>query len=255
MFGALLGAFLGFVLAPLASVLTTRPPLMDAPEMPSLSFRCDSCRVDISPLDAIPILSFFRLRGRCRTCCMPLSRWDLAAEVGAILVGMLVGWRVGVAAELPAFLLLGITSVVVVLVDGRLHKIATKMIYPAALLAFLLLAVAGLVNGHTDAAVRAGLGGMAASAFIWILTTIYPAGMGQGDARLSLFLGLFLGWQSWRHIYIGLIFGFLLGSIIGVGLIVFRHGTLKTQIAFGPYLCVGAIYVALWPNVVTRLLT
>ena len=48
---------------------------------------------------------------------------------------------------------------------------------------------------------RAVLAALAASAFLWVLVLVLPTGMGQGDARLSMLLGLFLGWQSWRAVY------------------------------------------------------
>ena len=249
MSGALLGALIGFVFAPFASVLTSRPPLLDAVEMPGIPFRCDTCRATISPVDAVPIVSFLVRRGRCRSCGSSINRWDLAAEVLSVAVCALVGWRIGTVAELPAFLLLGLVSVVVVLVDARLHKIATRMIYPAAALSLALLGVAGAVHGDGKAVLRAALGGLAASAFIWLLVLIYPAGMGEGDARLVLLLGMFLGWNGWRFVYLGIFAGFMLGSVAGIILIVVKKTGRKTQIAFGPYLCIGAVFVALWPNV------
>jgi leader peptidase (prepilin peptidase) / N-methyltransferase len=252
--GAVLGAVIAFLLAPVTSVLTTRPPLRDAEEQPSGRFRCDSCGSRVRPDDAVPVLSYLRLRGKCRTCGAAINRWDLAAEVLSLAVGALVGWRVGMHRELPAFLLLGLVSVVVVLVDARLHKIATKMIYPAAAAGFALLAVAGLTTGRSDAVLRALLGGLAASAFIWLLVIIYPAGMGDGDARLVLFLGLYLGWFGWRYVYIGMMAGFLLGSVCGIVLMVVKKTGRKTQIAFGPYLCAGAMFVALWPGLFTTYL-
>lgn len=248
MTGALLGAVIGLLFAPFVSVLTTRPPLRDAEELPGIPFRCDSCRATISPLDSVPLISFASLRGRCRSCKELINRWDLSAEVCAVAVGAVVGWRVGVVAELPAFLVLGLVSVVVVLVDARLHKIATRMIYPAAAVSFVLLAIAGLIHHDGNAVLRAGLGGLAASAFIWLLIIVYPAGMGEGDARLLLMLGMFLGWHGWRFVYIGVLAGFMLGSVFGIFLMIVRKAGRKTQIAFGPYLCAGAMFVALWPN-------
>ena len=80
---------------------------------------------------------------------------------------------------------------------------------------------------------------------LWLIS---PGGIGQGDARLSLLLGMFLGWLGWRQVVIGMFAGFLLGSVGGLLLMVVRKGGRKTQIAFGPYLAVGALIVALWPS-------
>ncbi len=247
--GVVVGGLSGLVASPIVSVLTTRPPLLDATELPNLKFRCDSCRAPLKPVDIIPVLSFLLRRGKCRSCGAPISRWDFAAEVLAVAIGMLVGWRVGLVRELPAFLLLGFVSVIVLLVDARLHKIATRMIYPATALGFVLLAIAGLTSGRREAVLVAALGGLAASAFIWLLVIVYPAGMGDGDARLVLFLGMYLGWHGWRYVYLGLTAGFLLGSIFGLVIAAAKGTGRKTKFAFGPYLCAGAMFVALWPGV------
>ena len=254
MLGAIIGAALGFVAAPFVSLLTSRPPLREGAERLTVAFRCDACRASVAPIDAVPLISFTRLHGRCRACAAPISRWDLAAEVGSITVGMLVGWRIGMRAELPAMLLLGVVLVSVVLVDFRMHRIATRLIYPAALGGAAFLAVAAAHDGTWEAWKRAVLGGLAASAFLWLLALIAPSGMGDGDARLALLLGLFLGWRGWRHVYLGLLAGFLLGSLAGVGLIIARRGNRKSQIAFGPYLAVGALLFVLWPGIVNRII-
>lgn len=254
MLAAIIGAVVGLVAAPWVSLLTARPPLREGAEPLTLGFRCDSCRAAIKTIDAVPLLSFVRLRGRCRSCAAPINRWDLAAEVGSIAVGALIGWRIGWHAELPAMLLLGLVLVSVILVDFRIHRIATRLIYPASLAGAVLLAIAATSNGSWDAWKRAILGGLAASAFLWLLALIAPSGMGDGDARLALFLGLFLGWRGWRHVYMGLLAGFLLGSIAGIVMIAARRGNRKSQIAFGPYLAVGALLFVLWPGIVDRIL-
>ena len=255
MLAALIGAAVGLGAAPALSLLSARPPLREGAEPLALPFRCDSCRAPIALSDAVPFVSFVRLHGRCRSCAVPISRWDLAAEVGSVAVGALVGWRIGMRAELPAMLLLGLVLVSVVLVDFRIHRIATRLIYPATVVGAALLAVAAANDGTWEWWKRAVIGGLAASAFLWLLAFIAPSGMGDGDARLALLLGLFLGWRGWRHVYLGLLAGFLLGSIAGLALIVARRGTRKSQIAFGPYLAAGGLMFVLWPGIVDRIIT
>jgi leader peptidase (prepilin peptidase) / N-methyltransferase len=253
--GALVGLVLGFLLAPLVSVLTTRPPLLDAKEMPGLPFRCDACRTKLSIVDAVPILSFVLRKGKCGTCRANISRWDLGAEVLSVIICTFVGWRVGVRWDLPAHLLVAAVGATVILVDARLHKIATRLIYPASAALAVLLALATFapwneaVSPGVGDLVRAIAGGIAASAFIWLLVLIMPTGMGEGDARLLLLLGMLLGWHGWSHVYLGIFAGFALGSLFGLLLIVTRRGGLKTQIAFGPYLVLGALILALWPSI------
>jgi leader peptidase (prepilin peptidase)/N-methyltransferase len=49
-------------------------------------------------------------------------------------------------------------------------------------------------------------------------------------------MGLILGWQK---TLVSLFFAFLLGAIIGIGLIVAKKKSLKSEIPFGPFLVTG----------------
>jgi leader peptidase (prepilin peptidase) / N-methyltransferase len=250
--GLLVGCLFGLVFAPLVSVLTSRPPLLDATELPGVPFRCDACRTTLSAVDSLPLISFLLLGGKCRHCKAAINRWDLGAEVLSIVLCGFVGWRVGFRWDLPAHLVIAAMGATVILVDARLHKIATRLVYPVAAVVAVLLGVAVLADGsggfNFGDLGRALLCGFAAFAFIWILGIISPAGMGDGDARLVLSLGMLLGWHSYRISYLGLLVGFLLGSVFGILLIVIKRGNRKTQIAFGPYLVAGALFVAVWPT-------
>ena len=250
--GAIVGGVVGLILAPFVSLLSARPPLREGAEPLSLAMRCDSCRAPVALKDAVPLVSFALLRGRCRACAGRIARTDFLAEVASVVVASLIGWRVGLHAAVWAHLLLGAVLVVVVIVDFRLHKIPTRLVYPATAASVALLALASAHDGSWAAFRRAVLGALAASAFLWLLVLVAPSGMGDGDARLALLLGLFLGWQGWKHVYFGLLAGFLVGSLAGIGLMIARRGGRKMQIAFGPYLAVGALWVVLWPGVVSR---
>ena len=60
--------------------------------------------------------------------------------------------------------------------------------------------------------------------------------MGIGDIKLAFFMGLFF---SYPNIIISLFLAFFLGAIIGVGLILLRKKTLKSEVPFGPFLVTG----------------
>ncbi len=239
-------------------MMVARPPLLDATEPLGLPFRCDHCAAPLSAVAAIPVVSFV-VRRRCRSCGGRIPLHQPVTEVATIALSGVIGWRVGWEAALPAHLVLGFVAVCVVMIDYRLHKIPTKLVYPAAAIAAVALLIAAVVDDSLSSFVRAGLGGLAASAFLWMLVLFVPAGMGQGDARLCLLVGLLLGWHGWPHVYLGLLAGFVFGSVFGLGVIVVKRVSgrakvregLKTQIAFGPYLCAGALLFSLWPGLVS----
>jgi leader peptidase (prepilin peptidase)/N-methyltransferase len=63
-------------------------------------------------------------------------------------------------------------------------------------------------------------------------------GMGGGDVKLLAMLGAFLGWRSILFIIFS---ASLVGSVIGVGLMLARGRDSKLPIPFGPFLALGAI--------------
>ncbi len=84
------------------------------------------------------------------------------------------------------------------------------------------------------------LGAALAWVLLLVVHLVQPAGMGFGDVRLSFVLGLFLGWLDLRLVLIGLFLGFLLGSVLGVLLVLLRLRGRRDHIPFGPFLAAGA---------------
>ena len=70
--------------------------------------------------------------------------------------------------------------------------------------------------------------------------------MGEADIRLGLLMGLVLGWPQ---IIIAYFVAFLTGAGYGVILIIARGKSLKTKVAFGPFLLLGMMIAKLfgWP--------
>lgn len=58
-------------------------------------------------------------------------------------------------------------------------------------------------------------------------------GIGQGDAKLLAAIGAILGWQT---IFPVLCFASILGVVVGLSLIKFKHSALENKIPFGPFL-------------------
>jgi leader peptidase (prepilin peptidase)/N-methyltransferase len=63
-------------------------------------------------------------------------------------------------------------------------------------------------------------------------------GMGMGDVKMMAMVGAFLGW---RLAFLTIFAGSILGSLVGVFLVLFRGKTLQTKLAFGTFLGAGAV--------------
>ena len=68
-------------------------------------------------------------------------------------------------------------------------------------------------------------------------------GMGGGDLKLGVFLGLALGFPN---AILALLLAFFLGSLVGTGLILIRKKHFGQTIPFGPFLALGSLCALFW---------
>jgi leader peptidase (prepilin peptidase)/N-methyltransferase len=56
---------------------------------------------------------------------------------------------------------------------------------------------------------------------------------------------MFLVYLGAQYVFQGLALGFIIGGAIALLLLITRKATRNTRIAFGPYICIGAMAVVL----------
>lgn len=169
----------------------------------------------------------------------------VAAPISAALVTALVctvlAATTGARPELAVWLLLTPFAVLLALVDRTVHRLPDGLTLPLAAGAAVLLGLAELLPGDGGSWPSALLGGLVLGAAYFMLFLIHPNGMGFGDVKLALSLGVVLGWYGWTVLFAGAFAGFLLGSLYGLGLMALRRASRKTAIPFGPFMIVGAL--------------
>ncbi len=156
-----------------------------------------------------------------------------------LLLG-LAGLRLGLAWALPAYLVFFTALLVITIVDYRHYIIPTRIVYPSVLCCAVLLALAALIDGAYEMLGQAIIGMFAAWLFFFVVWFIYPRGMGFGDVRLSLLVGLLTGWIGYGNVVLSLLFGLMIGAVVGVVLMILRLRGRKDAIPFGPFLAAGA---------------
>jgi len=228
--GLLVGSFLNVVVA--------RVPEDRSVVRPGSA--CPACATPIATRDNVPVLSWLLLRARARCCGARISPRYPLVEAGTAAAFALVALWLGPVAALPAFLYLAAVSIALALIDLDTFRLPFVIVAPSYLVAAVLLGVASLVDRDGTAAVRALVGGAVLWVFYRLLHQLKKSGMGYGDVRLAGLLGLHLGWLGWAELVTGTFFGFLVGGLVGVVIIVVGRGGLKTQIPYGPYMLAGA---------------
>ena len=211
--------------------------------------KCPHCKKHIRWYDNVPVVSFFLLGGKCRNCKKPIS-WDYPA-IEMMTAGLFVWWYligftffrlstqpfsllqpafwlfVGVCLITIFFadLLYGVIpdSIVIVLTGlGLLYRIMLYVFHVMRPDDFWLTLVGATIS------VLAFLG-------LWIGTK--KRGMGLGDVKFVFPLGLILGWPNMA---VGLFLSFVIGAIVGVGLIISKQKKFRQTVPFGPFLVVGS---------------
>jgi len=242
--GAISGSFL--------NVVIHRVPAKQSIVLPPS--HCPSCDTQLKPLDLVPIVSWVVLRGKCRHCSAPISkRYPLVEAITGALFA-LVGWRIGLNWALPAYLVLTGFLVALSAIDIDTTTLPRKLIYACSGAGAALLALASAVDGAWHRMRWAAIGAAAVYLVFRVIHAAAKGGFGYGDVRLGAMLGGYLGWLGLADVPIGIFLGFVLGSFIGVALMVAGGADRRTALPFGPFLAAGALLtIAAGPTFVNAL--
>ncbi|MFH9606599.1 prepilin peptidase [Streptomyces sp. NPDC017448] len=171
----------------------------------------------------------------------PVYAPRILAPVATVAVCVVLAAATGARPELVGWLALTPVAVLLAVVDRRVHRLPDPLTLPLAGAAVLLLGGAALLPGHAGSWTSGLLGGLALGGFYLLLFLINPDGMGFGDVKLALALGVVLGWYGWAVLFVGGFTGFLFGAVYGLGLVLLRRAGRRTGIPFGPFMMAGAL--------------
>jgi len=198
---------------------------------------CPKCGAQIRAYDNVPLVSWLLLRGRCRDCGAAISRrYPVGEALTAVLFAALAAYD-GLSLLLIPHLLFVSVMLLVSQVDLEKRIIPDVVILSAAAIGVPLMIWLG--PGPWWEWPLAGVG---AAGFLLLISEAYyrlrhVEGMGFGDVKMALCMGVYLG----VTVVPALFLGFLSGAVIGVALIFLRKGDAKTAVPFGPFLAAGAI--------------
>lgn len=233
-----LAAVLGLLVGSFLNVVIHRVPAGLSLVRPGSA--CPSCEAPVRPHDNVPVLSWAVLRGRCRDCSAPIAvRYPLVELATAVLFAV-SAWRFGPSAYAAAVLVLMAGGVALFMIDldhRRLPFSITGAVAVGVVAALAVAAVTGGAGPVPRSLLSAALW-LVVYGGIWLLTA--GRGMGLGDVALAPVLGLVLGWLGWGPSLVGLVAGFAVGAVIGVGLLATRRAAAGSKVPHGPFLLAGA---------------
>lgn len=252
---------------------------------------CPACKTQIKSRDLIPLLSFFKLGGKCRSCGQKISLQYPAVELvtGLLFAGSFLQYY-GSGFVFPTLLnsfsflsqLYFITILMALLLYDLKHmELPDKVVLPGLVSAFIISVVkialgvlefrdntlrlpfgkglmsdANFVLGHVweiaSPLVYGALAGLVLAAIFYVIVLLSrERAMGGGDIKLALFLGLIL---PWPYLVPAMYIGFILGAVVGVALVIVNRKKMRQLIPLAPFLVVGTISAIFFGNELFRFL-
>jgi prepilin signal peptidase PulO-like enzyme (type II secretory pathway) len=202
---------------------------------------CSFCKKNIQWYDLIPVLSFIHLHAKCRHCHKSLSFWYPISE---ILTGVLflLTWLYFPGSFIDKGLAIGVIACLIAIF---LADIKYQIIPDEILIVLGIISLWFAKNNMPDHIIAAAFLG---SLFYLLYFLTKKRGMGFGDVKFSIIIGLLLGVKAGL---IAIYLSFLIGGIIGIILLVAKAKKLKSKIAFGPFLIVGVILMLFFNEAIT----
>ncbi|HLO27352.1 MAG TPA: prepilin peptidase [Geobacteraceae bacterium] len=199
---------------------------------------CPACSRKIAFYDNIPLVSYLLLGGKCRSCRTPISfQYPLVEFINALLA-LLLFLKFGLTLSFAVLFLFCAAMVVITFIDLEHFIIPDVISLPGIVLGFVCSFFIPQLGWQNSL-----IGIIAGGGSLYLVATGYQLvtgkeGMGGGDIKLLAMMGAFFGWKAIPFI---IFTSSLVGSVIGVMVMVVQKKDSKLAIPFGPFLALGAI--------------
>ena len=179
-------------------------------------------------------------RGRCPHCQVAISPFPYSVELLALAVLALLAWRISDPLALAAVAWISIVGIALVCIDVAVHRLPDRLTFLAFGGGLLILAF-----GDMSRIGRALLCCLALASAYLLMSVVAPNGMGLGDGKFALSLGLVLGWYGWGPTLYGAALGFVFSGLFAIGMLLARRVTMKGAIPHGPFMLLGTLVTVL----------
>jgi leader peptidase (prepilin peptidase)/N-methyltransferase len=205
---------------------------------------CRSCGNSIRPWENIPVLSYLILKGKCRLCKERISARYPIVEFTCGILFVLLWLKFSFSLPFVSYALLTSALLVVALIDID-HRILPNIITLPGMAIGLGLSMWALPITPQDSLVGLLVGGI----LFYLIALVSKGGMGGGDIKLIAMIGAFVGWEGALFTTFS---GAMLGSLVGMALILLGRKGRRDKVPFGPFLSCGTIVFILFGDDLIR---
>ncbi|MGB9857084.1 MAG: prepilin peptidase [Dictyoglomaceae bacterium] len=231
--------FLGASIGSFLNVVIYRIPRRESIIFPPS--HCPKCNHRLTPRDLIPVFSFILLRGKCRYCGKEISlRYFLVETFLGISFSLLFLFFDFSFFTFKSLIFLSFL-LPIFFIDLEHMLIPDIISLPGFLMGIFLSFLEGKLWESLIGSITTG--GILFLIYLLALIVYKQEGMGQGDIKLGLLLGSFLGAKLG---ILTLFLSFILGGIVSIFLVMSRNKNLREYIPFGPFLILAGIFAYFW---------
>ena len=206
---------------------------------------CTSCKYRIPFYLNIPIISYLMNLGKCKNCNSKISISYLIVEILTSVLFVFSYLRFGFSFEFLAYIIFYSGLIIIFFTDLKYYLILDKITIPLSIIGIIFTFFNH--NPFQTSFFDSIIGGIVGYVIIYSIRFLFfkirkIEGMGLGDAKLFLLIGIWLGIKS---IYLILASSAIVGAIIGGLVIYFYKKDKNFQI---PYGCFIVLASAMYPD-------
>ena len=211
---------------------------------------CPNCKKKIIWYDNIPLLSFILLKSKCRFCKKPINSQYFIVELITAISFVSIYYFFGLTLAALLLSILSVFFIIIFFIDLKHFIIPNELTFPLMIIGFFKSFDPNLNQTIFPNYINSLIGGVFGYLIIWLIIFFYKKvrkkeGMGLGDAKLLAVVGFWFGWFSipftiFMSSVVALIF--VLPSLIN------KSRKMSSQIPFGPYIIVAAIFYVSFSN-------
>jgi leader peptidase (prepilin peptidase)/N-methyltransferase len=203
--------------------------------------RCPNCDAALVRPGWGIVASALRPDGRCQHCASSIGPPAALVELLAAATLGVIAWRSGLAVATIGLVWAALVAVTLALVDVAVHRLPDRLILAALAGTIFVFGIAALTTGEYARFGVAALCGLGCGALYFIIVFASPRGMGLGDAKLAVLVGLTSGWFGVRATILAIFAGVMYAGIAAIALLVLRRVTRSDRLAYGPFMLLGAL--------------
>ena len=210
---------------------------------------CPNCGHQLHFWENIPVISYLFLKGKCSSCATQISIQYPLVELITGIASLAVAFTFGVTLQTVAALFFTWLLIALTLIDLKKQLLPDSITLPL-LWAGIFLSFFDIFTDLKSSVIGAMVGYL----ILWSVYQLFKLltkkeGMGFGDFKLLAALGAWAGFSYLPQI---ILISSVVGSIVGISMLLIGKIKQQQTIPFGPYLAVAGWIALLWGETINN---